>query len=193
MSDLSQQHDYELAAREPSLWLGHARRLGHAAGAVHREFEHVYADHRALRDAWDEDRLLFGPYLLLSGMAIENLLKAALLQRRPELVRDGQLTKSGLGGGSGHNLTVMAREVSPALAERHADLLARLQAQVVWGGRYPVPLRAEHFVGQPRAGGRGNLRTFRTSDPIEIQALFDELAAMVARDAGEPDHGDRGV
>jgi hypothetical protein len=174
-----------LAAREPSLWLGHARRLWRAADAVHREFAHALADRHTLREAWDEDRMLFGPYLLLSGMAIENLLKAALLQRRPELVRDGQLVKSGLGGGGGHNLTVMAREVSPALADCYADLLARLQAHVVWGGRYPVPLKAEHFSGQPRARGPENLRTFRTSDPAAIQALFNELAGAVASDMAE--------
>jgi hypothetical protein len=184
MTDPSQRADFEIAAREPSLWLGHARRLLRAADAVHQEFAHVYADPYAQRDAPDDDLFLCGPYLLLAGMAIENMLKAVLLQRRPELVRDGQLTKAGFGGGGGHNLSAMAREFSPALADRYADLLARLQAHVVWGGRYPVPLKAEHFTTQPRAGGPTNPRTFWTSDPAEIQSLAEELEAAVSRNSG---------
>jgi hypothetical protein len=157
--------------------------LWRAAGAVHREFAHHFADKRSWHAAPEEDLFLFGPYLLLAGMAVENLLKGVLLQRRPTLVRDGRVARSGWsGGGGGHNLRAMAREVSPALADRHVDLLVRLEAHVVWGGRYPVPLKAAHFVGQPREGGPPTLRTFRSSDPAEIQALFDDLVATIDRE-----------
>ena len=180
MDPHEQRADFEVAAREPSLWLGHARQLWRAAQAVHREFAHHFADLRSLADAPDEDVALSGPYLLPSGMAVECLLKGVLLRRRPELVRDGHLARSGWPGRrGGHDLAAIAGEVSPALAARHADLLARLELCVVWGGRYPVPLKAGHFTTQPFAAAQPPVPRFQSSDPVAIQRLFDELVAML--------------
>src|SRR5947209_6346200 len=92
-ADPAAHADFDAAGREPSLWVNHARRLLRAANAVRRELPSHLAALRGVDGAPDDELVPFGPYLLLSGLAIENLLKAVLVQRRPDLLGGGKLGK----------------------------------------------------------------------------------------------------
>lgn len=170
---------YARIAGEPSLWHSQATYLLRAADAAYREFGHHFADLAAVNDAPDEDVFLFLPYLFLGGLAIENMLKGVLIQRNPQLVRDGRLHTKEMGGGvDGHDLLGLATKVSPELARQHHELLGRLTVFVRWGGRYPVPKHAGH---------RRGWQYFSTDDPLAIRALLDVLTDILMQEQPQPE------
>jgi hypothetical protein len=49
---------------------------------------------------------------------------------------------------------------------------------VVWGGRYPVPLKATAFTAQTTSDGR-LAREFLSTDPAVINGLFEKLVEIM--------------
>ena len=94
-----------------------------------------------LSDAADVDLRLRGPFFLLAGLAVENLLKALIVKRmqaenRP--VTEGNVLKLERGR---HNLLALSGRAQITLSSEEREVLARLSTFVRWAGRYPVPIR----------------------------------------------------
>ena len=169
--------DYVVVASEPESWRRNAHTLRRAADSVYASMAPAMSAAVRGEDAPDDELFLTGPYLMLSGMAVENLLKGVLVRRGAEIVEGGQLRR--LGGGDGHDLLTLAGRVSQPLAESHKDLLRRLATHVRWGGRYPIPSRAEQFVTSEREDGSWSPRRYLTTDPEEIAALCAALEPLL--------------
>jgi hypothetical protein len=186
MPNLQGRADYEGAAREPALWVGNALTLSRAAQLILPTALDALTRDRGGGGSEHRDAFLFGPYMLLSGMAVENLLKAIHLQRHPELVQDGRIVpRAWPGAPHGHDLVALMREVSASLATEHRDLLTRLTTFVLWGGRYPVPKDESTFVGQQRPRGPLLPREFRSSDPSTIGALLSTLQIFIVTETDD--------
>jgi hypothetical protein len=89
-----------------------------------------------------EDAALGAAYMLLTGYALENVIKALLLTKRPELREPGPVPRWP-GGGGGHNLPMLFDAGAVGLGSDERRLLDRLRAFVVWRGRYPMPTKPE--------------------------------------------------
>jgi hypothetical protein len=109
--------------------------------------------------------------LMLSGMAIECLLKALWVKQGHNLVADGKYVP--VPGAGAHDLVQLAGVLKLTLSDLETDLLRRLSHFIEYGGRYPVPKNAEklRLVSSPR-GGRGAATTWATPSD---QLLFDEV------------------
>jgi hypothetical protein len=71
--------------------------------------------------------------MLLSGMAIENILKGVLILRDPTIASDTALSTRGWPGGKGgHALERMAEEVTGSLSDKERELIQRLEIFVIW-------------------------------------------------------------
>ncbi len=90
-----------------------------------------------------EDAALGAAYMLLTGYALENVIKALLLIKRPELCKPGRAPRW---PGGGHNLPKLFDEGDVRLSSDERQLLDRLRAFVVWRGRYPMLTKPETLM-----------------------------------------------
>jgi hypothetical protein len=111
-------------------------------------------------------------YMLLTGLAFENLLKAIALSRQRRL--QDLLKMRG-----GHGLLAIADSLTLDLAQEERDFFRRLEEYVVWAGKYPVSLAAEAYV----TSDRERLLSFRSDDPELSDSLFHKLDAHVGQSA----------
>ncbi len=124
----------------PWNWLQSAETLKHSADLLFA----AYLQSRQLLtedESENEDTKVAGVATLLYGLAMENILKAALLKEGfAEVQTDGRV-KWNAEGATGHDLLSMCR--SSKLVSLNAEqekLMERMSAFVFWAGKYPTPL-----------------------------------------------------
>jgi len=128
----------------------------------------------------DADEMLWPVYLMLFGMAIECELKSLLFAKDPTK----NVNKS-------HDLKMLAAALGLTLTAREAELLAILSDHVIWGGRYPAPLKPEDTYPlaseedpmvpalpfKPPSPPGWSLQ--RQDDQEILNALFDRLSGLL--------------
>jgi hypothetical protein len=82
-------------------------------------------------------------FLMLGGLAIENLAKGLLIHSDKVKVTRGQITRADL---LGHGAKDLLTRAGVTLSAKETEFVARLDKAVLWSGRYPMPTRAENFV-----------------------------------------------
>jgi hypothetical protein len=76
-------------------------------------------------------------YILLAGLALENILKAIIITRNPNLISSGQLHNSL----KSHKLLILAKKINDLkLTDKEESLLRICQDAIPYWGRYPIPL-----------------------------------------------------
>jgi hypothetical protein len=142
VSDPDAPSDYALAAREPALWLSNAPTLRRAAALVHKEFAEAVENGWQAHPLPEEQLHLMGPYMLLSGMAIENVLKGILILRRPHIASDLALSRKGWTGTArgGHALELMADEARRRSYLRSGTFFSASSCS--WSGAVDIQFRS---------------------------------------------------
>lgn len=106
-------------------------------------------------------------HLMLLGFALENLLKALIVQdQRQALESEFELKKELPQILNSHDLIKLAERARLHFSDDGTkELLARLTRHSVWAGRYPVPLRPSHLPAEDVFG-------LSSSDLVPISAYF---------------------
>ncbi len=120
-------------AKNPEAWLCYAERLKHAADVLR---DNCWPRNRAynVHDAAVGDHC-YGPvYMLISGFAMEGLIKGIMIAVNPNLVEQQRLSKKMLG----HDLIELFKGTRIRGHKNDTDLLLRLQNYIENFGRYPV-------------------------------------------------------
>jgi hypothetical protein len=161
---------FELVGQGPDAWLMEARLLKRTADLVCQELRKVFIafpeGFTAHRRPPFEDIALFKNYMLLSGLALENLTKGIIVGRKPTVVTPETFNLKT------HNLLTLAQQVVQPFSSDELDLLKRLTAFVVWAGRYPIPTQAAENAHPP----------FARTDPELIDQLFDQFVTILKRE-----------
>jgi hypothetical protein len=127
-----------------------------------------------------------GPYFMLMGFAIENILKAGIVFRDSvELKSNFQNDRKFPKILKSHNLSELARKADIQLAIFEEDLLRRLTRHSVWAGRYPIPI--DYLDMRPTeifSDGEERLITWNAKQDALcidnfISRLFYELSLMI--------------
>jgi hypothetical protein len=92
MKEQSLKHLFELAGRECGHWLSRANALKRGADLILDELNKSLAIYPYGRAPYEE-LALFLPYMLLSGYALENLMKGILVEKNPSIVSNGEFTE----------------------------------------------------------------------------------------------------
>ncbi|MBZ5558983.1 MAG: hypothetical protein LAO77_17050 [Acidobacteriia bacterium] len=102
-------------------------------------------------------------------------MKALLLKRGNELVKDGQYQ------GPSHDLPKLAELVPIEMSAHETDLLRRLSHFIRYGGRYPIPKRAQELrLLESPQGGFSAATTWTTpSDQSLFNALVEKLERLI--------------
>lgn len=165
---------FEKVGREPDMWHTSAYGLKHAADAV---LAKIKADMTALASGKPSAKHfrklpVVYAYMLLAGLAIENLIKGLSIKKDSALIDNGKLDQS-LGK---HDLLALARKAGVRLTEEERSLVERLTEYVIWAGRYPIPKRSDSYLLRG-AGGSGSAPTvyWTRNDPVLINRLYKRL------------------
>lgn len=163
------------AATEPRAWQASADSLLRAARAMIPLME------RDTSVASDPAAVSFDPpvapvYMLLVGLAVENLAKGVQVARMQAALSGDKLAKDL----KTHSLFDLLKDVGLELDEYDAYLVERLEVFVAWAGRYPIPTRLEGFLPRTHpSGGSGPLPSFDSGDPIRAEAIVRRLRLTI--------------
>jgi hypothetical protein len=160
------QELFDIQSTEPSAWYELACTLQIAARPLQRKFFEIAATSQNTEGIRLKELGYARGCMLLTGLAFENLIKAIALLRH-QSIKDLMKMRGG------HGLVAMAAWLALEITPAERDYLGRLEEYVVWGGRYPVPRKAENYVTTEREG----LLSIRSDDPQLSEALFEKLAA----------------
>jgi hypothetical protein len=131
-----------------------------------------------LRAAFDPSTTEMKPpvtevYMLLAGLAIENLAKARIVSSHPSPTKADRLEKDL----KSHDLINLVERAGITPSEDESYLLERLEVFVTWAGRYPISSTFKDYL--PRTapqGGWGPMSNYSSSDPGMIKALAERLS-----------------
>jgi hypothetical protein len=160
----------------PQVWRAVAKRLLAAARLVWPPLAEAlqgYADTREERTPaqarqFADQMEYFAGFFVLAGLAVENALKAHLLEGK---IAAGEVIPAGTGvirlfPDKAHDLVLLADWAKLTLTPGETRLLARLSEYVLWAGRYPIPKNAKNATFQ---------RDTRDRDLKEIEAFIARL------------------
>lgn len=164
------------SARKPFVWQLTARDLMRAARIIHEAAvaaEVAYrADPAGSPLSAHENRGLEKVALSIGGLAVENLVKGALIYAHPELVQDDRLDKSL----TTHKLADLFRRAGLRTTSDEANFLDRVQAHVEWAAKYPVPKVFADSLGQAEG--------IPTASYVMIPSDWELLVELYARAHG---------
>jgi hypothetical protein len=171
-NDDQAQEAFAIQSTDPAAWCELARILRIAADPLQRQFFEIAHTPQMVDQIRLQMLAYVKAYMLLTGLAFENLLKAIALSRHQSIERLMKLR-------GGHGLLAIAASLTLDLASNERDFLRRLEEYVLWAGRYPVSRAVEPYVTSERE----RLLTFRSDDPGLSDRLFERLVAEIGQSA----------
>ncbi len=160
----------------PQMWAMSANRLARSAEVLWEQWEksHDYAMHISAASDPNEAGLhcrdieLCTVAFMLAGFAIENVIKGLWVDYEikscPIVEGDKRLDKL-----KTHNLIKLAKEAKIIFNAQELVLIAKLQTELTWGGRYSRPLNPDEFY---RVYGGKCIRSFCPEDWDEFATLY---------------------
>ncbi len=164
---------FELVGKDVQAWLAQAKELKMAADALLPHLKEALSMPPALTGVQEKRFAFLHSYMLLTGLALENLIKGVLIGRDPNLVNQDKLI-SPISSRGGHAITEGAEKIIN-LETHELHLLRRMEEYLFWAARYPLPLRSGVYLNSENQ----QLRTFRSNDPDLIDDLFNKLAILL--------------
>jgi len=82
-------------------------------------------------------------YMMLYGLAFENLLKGLLVFKNPEKYKDNIKWENMKGG---HDLIKLFNNIDFKLSDEEIHIMKSLTDAVMWAGRYPVPKNHDNKI-----------------------------------------------
>ena len=175
-SEQSDKELFECVGKESLSWVAQAKQLKMSADAILPKLKEAFRIPPALPGAQDGRFAFFHSYMLLVGLAFENLIKGILIGRNPALV-DTEKVESGVLGRGGHGIADGARKII-SLSSSEFRLLKRVEEYLFWAGRYPLPLKSNIYHNSETQ----QLRSGRSDDPELIDALFGKLVEILEQE-----------
>src|SRR5438128_5199933 len=126
----------------PSSWLHSAEALMRAARSL---LPIIEADGRGILDATVGDAFeaaVTPIYMLLVGLAIENLAKGIYVARNPTACSSDNLPREL----TTHKAIELLESLDVSLSQAEVSLLERIETFVLWAGRYPIPRRLDDLL-----------------------------------------------
>lgn len=184
MNDKDSAEIFKLLSN-PCHWREKADKLKHSADLLFSKF---VAAHKLSDEEQSEtiDSKINDVATLLYGLAMENILKSALIKAdKVEIKSDGEIHWKGIEGAKDHDLLAMLQPLKfITLNAVQAKLMERLSAFVCWAGKYPTPLKRKHekkefkgfhILDQPGAASVMNPVPFESED----KNIFDTIYEVV--------------
>jgi hypothetical protein len=176
---MSQKHEaeklFELVGQDAQMWLEQAIQLKISADVILVELEKVLPLSQVLPGVRVKKLAYIHSFMLLTGLAFENLIKGILIGRDKTVVDQQKINSRLWNVRGGHGIAELAKRVASVTSDE-SDLLRRLEEYLFWAGRYPLPLNSDvYFKGQ-------NHLTFKTTDIALINQLFQKFEEILKKE-----------
>ena len=167
---------FERIGSDAQSWLAQAKQLKISANVILPKLREAFEIPPVWPGAQERRLAFFHSYMLLVGLAFENLVKGILIGRNSALV-DTEKIESGILGRGGHGIADGARKIV-TLSSDEVQLLQRIEEYLFWAGRYPLPLKSNIY----HSSETQKLRSGRSDDPELIDALFKRLIDVLEQE-----------
>lgn len=173
------EQEFEALFDDPREWLKQAYQMLAAARVLYEKF------------FWAREQAKLGPHskcidaskhvgyfkgaLLLVGFAVENALKALIIQRAIGRRGGGQLSLS-VFGRDPHDLLKLCDIAGLKLELSEHELLKRLSTAIKWAGRYRLPSTEQQFEDAKRADP---LQLSHPSDLATVESVLDQVGREI--------------
>jgi hypothetical protein len=168
---------FEIIGSDPYRWLAQAKGMKMVADTILPLLQGELLIPPVFPGTQQKRLAYLDSYMLLIGLAFENVIKGILIGRNPALVTRDKI-ESGILGRKGHGISEGANSII-SLTPQEMQLLGRIEEYLFWAGRYPLPLKSGIFINSEVQ----ELRTYRSDDPASVNKLFDELTDILEREA----------
>jgi hypothetical protein len=175
-------------ATRASAWASHAHNLRISSELLWPHIQHMFDLNLAAPGSDEAAESLwkagygFG-YLLLTGAALETMLKAAAIQialnasgPSAVLAADGLSLQSWL---TTHDLEKFAERAGIEVNEELRECLRRFTTYIEWAGRYPTPKKQSSWAATDRSSHPEHL--IRDYDRDFFESLFEKAKAAYVR------------
>jgi hypothetical protein len=168
---------YEIVGQDPLQWFEHANTLKLSADVILQELSRI-SPQPQVRPGVREKKLAYvRSFMLLTGLAFENLIKGIFIAQDPSLVDRKKLdTQLWSSVRKGHGISTLAKKVT-SLSSAELNLLTRLEEYLVWGGRYPIPRNSFDYFKSLNPEARLTIDMSR--DPTLISGIFNRLSDIL--------------
>ena len=179
ITDMSQKQEteklFELIGQDSQMWLEQAIQLKMSADVILVELEKVLPLSQVLPGVRVKKLAYIHSFMLLTGLAFENLIKGILIGGDKTVVDQQKINNRLWNVRGGHGIAELAKRVASVTSDE-LDLLRRLEEYLFWAGRYPLPLNSEvYFKSQ-------NHLTFKTTDIALINQLFQNFEGILKKE-----------
>jgi hypothetical protein len=176
MSSTHSEELFETIGKDAQSWLEQARELKVVADAILPMLQAALCTPPALPGTQEKRFAFLHSYMLLTGLAFENLTKGILIGRDPTLVSRAKI-KGGIMGRGGHGIADRAGKII-TLTTNESSFLKRTEEYLVWAGRYPLPMTSGHFLNSKK----NKLLSFCDGDPRLANTLFEKVTTILRKD-----------
>lgn len=175
------EETFALVGADPGAWLEQGRGMKIAAQPILQGFLGILNEPPSRPGVRLQKLAHVNAYMLLMGLAFENVLKAIAVKSGRLTVKSELTFRRPEPGKSGHSLTGLARilDLDPKLTTTEHEYLQRLEEFLWWAGRYPIPKKPGSYA-ESHATSR---LSFKTTDPGLGEKLFDKLASLIEQSA----------
>jgi len=135
---------FKLVGSDPWAWQRRARHLKIAADAMLEKLNDTVDSENITQDLIDKQVAYLNSFMLLIGLAFENLIRGITIARNPALIDEQKLSGKEWNVRGGHGIAVLARKIT-GLNRNEIDVLERLEEFTFWAGRYPIPNLANAY------------------------------------------------
>ena len=131
MYESEAEETFEIASKDAQGWLAQARQLKISADIIKTELQNEIPIMFVTYGTNERFLALVKSFMMLTGMAIENLMKGVLIGRDPSLVNQPSISRNLLPR-SGHGISEKAIEICQ-LDEEESHPLKRVEGFLFWG------------------------------------------------------------
>lgn len=171
----AQLSDFNLYATNPETWIFAAKKHLAVAQLLHN---HQVVLRQKQSRSLEEYSGCHSAMYLHAGIALENAVKAVLINRDPTIILStGRLNKEKLGIRGGHALYDLVSKVLSSLTENEERYLQKLEEYVVWAGRYGLPTKASTLYDDDLIN---NMRQAGSDEQELLLQLFTKLLNLVS-------------
>jgi len=168
---------YAFVGQDALGWLEYATTLKLSADVILQELIRISPQPQVRTGVRERKLAYVRSFMLLTGLAFENLIKGILIARQPSLVDKQKLnTKLWSSVRKGHGISTLAKKVT-SLTPAELNLLTRLEEYLVWGGRYPIPRNSFDYFKS--LNPKQKLGSDTSTDPKLINGLFERLSGIL--------------
>lgn len=170
---------FETIGKDSGAWLSQAKQMKMGADTILPMLQNELLIAPVFPGTQQRRLAFIDSYMLLTGLAFENVIKGILIGRQPTLVTKERI-ESGILCRKGHGIAEGAKGII-SLNAQELKLLKRIEEYLFWAGRYPLPLKFGIYFNSETQ----ELRSYRSDDPASVDRIFEKLVTVLEQERRE--------